>query len=124
MQKTLKPIADSTTLAHEVIAAIREKKGFDIALLDLRGLRNAVCDYFIFCSGNSDTQVKALADNVEHEVRNKLREKPWQSEGNRTGEWVLLDYINVVVHVMLPRIRDYYGIEELWGDAEITRWAE
>jgi ribosome-associated protein len=124
MQKTAKPVVDSAALAQEVIAAIREKKGFDIALLDLRGLRHAVCDYFVFCSGNSDTQVKAIADSVESEVRTRLREKPWQSEGNRNGEWVLLDYINVVVHVMLPRIREYYSIEELWGDAEITRWAE
>lgn len=112
----------STELVDHILEGIREVKGFDIAVMDLRQLRNAVADYFIICSGNSDTQVGAIADSVEHIVRKNIRERPWHSEGPRKGEWVLIDYVTVVVHVMLPRAREFYGIEELWGDAQITRY--
>lgn len=111
-------------MVEEVLRGIREKKGFDISVLDMRGLKNAVADFFVICSGNSDTQVGAIADSVEYEVKKNLKERAWHVEGERKGEWILVDFVTVVVHVMLPRAREFYGLEELWGDAQVTHYAE
>lgn len=114
----------SEALLQEVLFGIREKKGTDIAILNLRGIPNMVTDYFVICSGSSDRQTVAIADSIEDEVRKKLQEKPWQTEGRSRGEWILLDYVNVVVHIMLPQQREFYNLEELWGDAQIERHAQ
>jgi ribosome-associated protein len=78
-----------------------------------------VADYFVICSGNSNTQVSSIAGNVEKKVRNELQDRPWHVEGSENAMWVLVDYISVVVHVFQKHIREYYDIEELWGDAKV-----
>lgn len=78
-----------------------------------------MADYFVICSGNSNTQVSSIAGNVEKKVRNELQDRPWHVEGSENAMWVLVDYISVVVHVFQKHIREYYDIEELWGDAKV-----
>jgi ribosome-associated protein len=107
----------SRPLVNAILHGIREKKGFDIAVMDLRHVPSSICDYFVICNGNSDTQTVAICDSVEHEVKKALKDRPLHIEGRQTGEWILLDYVNVVVHVFIPRIRDFYRLEELWADA-------
>ena len=99
---------------------IEEVKGENIQLLDLRDIENTVCDYFIICSGNSNTQVKAISGSIQKTVSKQIKDKPWHIEGENNAEWVLMDYVHVVVHVFQKQIRDYYDIESLWGDAKIT----
>ncbi|RMG81298.1 MAG: ribosome silencing factor [Bacteroidetes bacterium] len=108
-----------TNLSEAIIFGIQEKKGKDICVLDLRHLENPSCDYFIICSGDSSTHVKAIAESVSEETRKLLNDKPWHIEGLENSEWILLDYVNIVVHVFLPHVRDFYNIEELWADAKI-----
>ncbi len=117
-QKTLK--SPAAILAETVIKGIQEKKGKEIVLLDLRKIENAICDYFIICHGDSSTQVSAIANSVDKEVKKDTGEDPWHSEGYENSEWVLIDYVDVVVHVFQKQIRDFYKLEKLWGDAEIT----
>lgn len=103
-----------------IIKGIDDVKGEDIQLLDLREIENTVCDYFIICSGNSNTQVNAITGSVQKVVSKELKDKPWHIEGQNNAEWVLMDYVNVVVHVFQKQIREFYDIESLWGDAKIT----
>lgn len=103
-----------------IIKGIDDVKGENIQLLDLREIENTVCDYFIICSGTSNTQVNAISGSVQKLVSKKLKDKPWHIEGQTNAEWVLMDYVNVVVHVFQKKIREYYDIESLWGDAKIT----
>ncbi len=110
---------DSDTLADVVVRGMQDRKGSDIVVLNLKHLQNAVADYFIICSANSDTQLDAIARSVEEEVEKTSGEMPWQTEGRTNREWVLLDYVDVVVHVFLRDRRKFYSLEELWGDAEI-----
>ena len=107
-------------LIAEIIKGIDDVKGEDIQLLDLREIENTVCDYFIICSGNSNTQVKAISGSIQKIVSKSLKDKPWHIEGEENSEWVLMDYVNVVVHVFQKQIREYYDIESLWGDAKTT----
>ena len=88
--------------------------------MDLTNIENAAADYFIICSANSNTQVNAIAGNIERRVRNELKERPWHTEGEENALWVLVDYISVVVHVFQKHIREYYDIEDLWSDAKFT----
>lgn len=111
----------SDKLAETIINAIQEKKGEDIVSLDLRKTGSSVADIFIVCHGSSTTQVEAIASFVEDETRKKLKEKPWKREGIQNAQWAILDYVNIVVHVFLKETRDYYKIEELWGDAILTK---
>jgi len=110
-------------LITQIIKSIENAKGLDIILLDLRELENTVCDYFIISSGTSNTHVEAIASLVSKEVSKELKEKPWHAEGERTAEWILLDYVNVVVHVFQKPIREHYDIEGLWGDAKFTNFS-
>ena len=103
-----------------IIKGIDDVKGENIQLLDLRGIENTVCDYFIICSGNSNTQVNAISGSVQKVVSKELKDKPWHIEGQGNSEWILMDYVNVVVHVFQKHVRDFYDIESLWGDAKIT----
>ncbi|MCP1995751.1 ribosome silencing factor [Flavobacterium sp. HSC-61S13] len=107
-------------LLASIIKGIEEVKGENIDILDLRALDNTACDYFIICDGNSNTQVNAISNSVQRFVSRELHDKPWHVEGQENGEWVLMDYVNIVVHVFQKQIRDYYRIESLWGDAKIT----
>lgn len=115
-QKHAFPSSDE--LSQAAITALEEKKGYRIILLDLKEVENTVCDFFVICHGNSDTQVSALADSVEREVKTKLRERPWHIEGKENKSWVLLDYSNVVVHIFQREVRDFYKLEDLWADAK------
>ena len=107
-------------LIAAIIKGIDEVKGEDIQLLDLREIENTVCDYFIICSGNSNTQVNAISGSVQKLVSKELKDKPWHIEGQSNSEWVLMDYVSVVVHIFQKQIRDFYDIESLWGDAKVT----
>ena len=107
-------------LISVIIQGIEEVKGENIQLLDLREIENTVCDYFIICDGTSNTQVNAIVSSMQKKVSKNTKDKPWHIEGSENGEWVLMDYINVVVHVFQKHIREYYDIENLWGDAKIT----
>ncbi|MEZ4721240.1 MAG: ribosome silencing factor [Flavobacteriales bacterium] len=114
-----KAAADSEKLAEIVVKGIQEKKGHSIKLLDLRNVGNAISDFFIICHGTSNRQVDSIADSVIEEVQKATGEKPFNTEGKRQAEWVLLDYVNVVVHVFQEQFREHFGLEELWADAEI-----
>ena len=103
-----------------IIKGIEDIKGENISLLDLRKIENTVCDYFIICNGNSNTQVNAIINSIQKIVSKGIQEKPYQIEGVENAEWILMDYINVVVHVFQKKTREYYDIENLWGDAKIT----
>ena len=106
-------------LIAKIVEAIQDIKGEDIKILDLTKIENSVAEYFGICSGNSNTQVSAIAGNVEKKVRNELKDRPWHVEGSENAMWILVDYISVVVHIFQRQIRDYYEIEELWGDAKV-----
>lgn len=112
--------ANTDQLIATIIQGIEEVKGEDIQLLDLREIDNTVCDYFIVCSGTSNTQVNAISGSVQKIVSKELKDKPWHIEGQSNAEWVLMDYVNVVVHIFQKQFREYYDIESLWGDAKIT----
>ncbi|AMA48875.1 MULTISPECIES: ribosome silencing factor [Flavobacterium] len=114
-----KEVGNDILLAN-IIKGIEDVKGNDIDILDLRELENTVCDYFVICNGNSNTQVNAIVNSVQKAVSKELKEKPWHVEGTDNGEWVLMDYVHIVVHVFQKHIREYYNIESLWGDAKIT----
>ncbi len=114
-----KEVSTDQLIAH-IIKGIEEVKGDDIDILDLRDIENTVCSYFIICNGNSNTQVNAIVSSVQKTVSKELKDKPWHVEGTENGEWVLIDYVNVVVHVFQKHIREYYDIEGLWGDAKTT----
>lgn len=107
-------------LIDTIIEAIQDTKGEKVMIFDLSTIENSVAETFIICSGNSNTQVSAIAGNIEKKVRNTLQERPWHVEGADNAMWVLVDYVSVVVHVFQQETRDYYDIEELWGDAKIT----
>jgi ribosome-associated protein len=103
-----------------IIKGIEEIKGIDIQLFDLREIENTVTNYFIICTGNSNTQVKAISQSVQKMVSKELKDKPWHIEGEGNAEWILMDYVNVLVHIFQKHIREYYDSESLWGDAKIT----
>ncbi|MCT4630246.1 ribosome silencing factor [Winogradskyella sp.] len=108
-------------LITTIIAGIEEVKGKEITILDLREIENTVCDYFIICEGTSNTQVNAIVNSIQKQVSKTTKDKPWHIEGTDNAEWVLMDYVNVVVHVFQKHIREYYDIESLWGDAKMTQ---
>ncbi|MGS2739127.1 ribosome silencing factor [Sinomicrobium sp. M5D2P17] len=103
-----------------ILKGIEDVKGKDINILDLREIENTVCDYFIICNGTSNTQVNAIVNSIQKTVSKEIKDKPWHVEGTDNAEWVLMDYVNVVVHVFQKHIREYYDIEGLWGDAKVT----
>jgi ribosome-associated protein len=111
-------------LTHTIVEAMQEKKAKNIVSLDLRNLETRVVDQFIICHADNDRQVEAIARNVEDMVKKNLNDKPWHREGYENREWILLDYVNIVVHIFLGEKRDFYGIEELWGDAEVQRYED
>lgn len=119
--RKVKPVNDTDQLVPSIVKGIQEKKGKDIVILDLRKLQTRATDVFIVCHADSTTQVAAIYKSIEEEVHKFNNEWPWHTEGQQNSEWILLDYINVVVHVFLKDRREFYGIEDLWGDAQIER---
>ena len=107
----------SARLVDAIVKGIQEVKGKEIIHLDLRHVPNTVCDHFIICHGDSDTQVEAIATSVEKFARDHADERPWHIEGVANAEWVLLDFVDVVVHIFHRDKRGFYAIEDLWGDA-------
>jgi len=112
----------STYLSEIAVSGIQEKKGHDIVRLDLRELNSSVSDYFIICSADSSIQVKAIADSVEEEIYKKTQTNPWRKEGQEHADWIILDYFDIVVHIFKTEKREFYGIEDLWGDAQSTSY--
>lgn len=110
-------LTKSSKIIKAIIHAIQEKKGSNIISLDLRKIPEAVADFFIICEASSTTQVKAIADYVEYYLKEKLGETPFHHEGRQTAQWVINDYVNVVVHVMTSETRKFYKLEEMWSDA-------
>lgn len=108
----------NSKILKAITHAIHEKKGENIILVDLRRIQEAVSDFFIICEATSTVQVKAIADNVEEYLKTQLGEVPYRHEGKQAAHWVLIDYVNVVVHVMQPDARKFYKLEEMWSDAE------
>lgn len=108
-------------LVDVIVKGMQEKKAENLTLVDLRNIDNAVCDYFVISNANSNTQVNAIADSVQKKTIEILGDKAWHKEGTENAEWILLDYVNVVAHVFQTPIREFYALEELWGDAEITK---
>ncbi len=115
-----KKTVSTDVLLTNIIKGIEEVKGNDIDILDLRDIDNAVCDYFVICNGTSNTQVNAIVNSIQKTVSKEIKDKPWHVEGTDNAEWVLMDYVSIVVHVFQKEIREYYNIEGLWGDAIIT----
>lgn len=111
---------NSDELSKLVVKGMQEKKGHEIVVLNLTKVKNAVADYFIICSGNSDTQIDAIASSIEEEIYKLSHQDPWQREGRENKEWILLDYVDVVAHVFKKDRREFYALEELWGDAQVT----
>jgi ribosome-associated protein len=115
-----KKIVNSDLLITEIVKGIEDVKGDNISILDLRDIENTVCDYFILCEGNSNTQVSAISGSIQKNVSKSLKDKPWHVEGEANAEWILLDYVNIVVHVFQKHVREFYNLEGLWGDAKVT----
>jgi ribosome-associated protein len=105
-------------LADAVVDGILEIKGKNISVMNLQSIHNRVCDYFIICQADSNTQVNAIADSIQETVRKTTGDKPYRSEGFENSEWILIDYVTVVVHIFQSHIRDFYNLESLWADAE------
>jgi ribosome-associated protein len=119
-----KKLKIKNALIEFAIHGIHEKKGKNITLLDLTEIPTAVCKYFLLCNGDSTTQVQAIADSIIEEVRKATGEKPWHTEGYDNREWILIDYADLVVHVFLPEVREFYGLEDLWADASFDYISE
>lgn len=121
-QKKEKPSAES--LRNTIINAIQDRKGREIVDIDLSGLDTAPASEFIICQGNSTSQVSAIADNIRDELREKLGIKPYNYDGYRNSQWIVIDYGDIFVHVFLPDFREFYNIEDLWQDAGFTEIAD
>lgn len=122
--KSVNRLTQRSKIIKTIISAIQEKKGENIISLDLRKINEAVADFFIICEASNQLQIKAIADNVEDKVKLRCEEKPYHHEGFQALQWVLVDYVNVVVHVMLPETRKFYNLEEMWSDAVASNHEE
>jgi len=107
-------------LIEKIIVGISDVKGLNIEMIDLRKIENRICDFYIICSGSSNTHVSAILESVKKKISKSLKEKPSHTEGEENAEWILLDYINVVVHIFQEKVREFYKIEELWGDCKVN----
>ncbi len=122
--KSATRLTKSSKIIKTIIAAIQEKKGENIISLDLRKINEAVADFFIVCEASNQPQVKAIADNVEYRVKEACDENPYHHEGHQSLQWVIIDYVNVVVHVMQTETRKFYKLEEMWSDAAASEHEE
>lgn len=116
-----KSVTASKKLSEAIVKGMQEKKALDIVVLNLVDVKNAVADFFVICSGSSDKQLSAIADSIDEEVYKTLKENPWHTEGKHNKEWLLIDYTTVVAHIFKRDKREFFALEKLWGDAEITR---
>lgn len=116
----LKTSDNATELVDLIIDGITDKKGEDIVSIDLREVEDAVADFFILCHASTGIQIKAIAQHIEQKVEEATEERPWKKEGLQNLEWVLLDYVNVVVHIFIRSKREFYQLEELWSDGVLT----
>ncbi|MFT3909959.1 MAG: ribosome silencing factor [Ferruginibacter sp.] len=119
-KKSLTRLTKNSKIFKIIIQAIQEKKGEKVVSMDLRKIPEAVADFFIVCEASNPNQLKAIADNVEEKVKENCAETPYKHEGRQAQQWILIDYVNIVVHVMLPEPRKFYQLEELWSDAPST----
>ncbi len=119
-KSTIKKLTKNSKIFKAIIHAIQEKKGQNIVSLDLRKIPEAVADFFIICEASNNTQLKASADFVEVDVKEKCEEAAYKHEGRQAQQWILIDYVNIVVHIMLPEPRKFYQLEEMWSDAPVT----
>ena len=117
-------LTKSAKIFKTIIKAIQEKKAEHIISLDLRKIPEAVADFFVICEAASTTQVKSISDNIEHQVSSQCGEMPYKHEGYQALQWVLIDYVNIVVHVMQPDTRKFYRLEEMWSDAAAQQHEE
>ena len=113
----LKSAVDSKLLCDAIVEGMQENKAKSITVLDLRNIPNAVTDFFVICSGDSNVQVEGIASTVSRHTRKELQEKPWHQEGKTNAEWILLDYVSVVAHIFYKDARQFYELEDLWSDA-------
>jgi ribosome-associated protein len=109
----------SKELSQLVVNGMEDRKAEEIVLMDLRDVKGAVTDFFVLCSGNSDTQIESIAESIEKEIHEAISENPWRKEGFTNKEWILIDYVNVVAHIFKKDKRQFYGLEDLWGDAKV-----
>ncbi|MBI4929995.1 MAG: ribosome silencing factor [Bacteroidetes bacterium] len=124
LKNTKKKQATSTELIRHAVKGIEEKKGSDIVCINLKKIPNSACDYFLICEGNSRTQVQAIAGSVEEMVKQNTGSRPWHVEGLQNAEWVLMDYVDVAVHIFQPEARSHYNLENMWADADIKEIKE
>jgi ribosome-associated protein len=117
MVKVLNEI-DSQLLSEVIVEGMKNNKAEDIVIIDLRDVEHAVTDFFVICSGDSPTQIEGTASSVVRLTRKELKEKPWHKEGKNNPQWILLDYVNVVVHIFHKELREYYELEDLWADGK------
>ena len=115
---------ESRELANIIVQGMQEKKANDIVVMDLKNVKNAVADFFILCSGNSDTQIDAISESVEEVVEKNTDQNPWNKEGLQNKSWVLIDYVDVVAHIFRNDTRLFYNLEDLWGDAKLAHITE
>lgn len=123
-KNTITRLTKGSKIIKTIINAIHEKKGENIISLDLRKIPEAVADFFIICEANNPSLLKAIADEIEHEVKERCNESAYKHEGRQAQQWILIDYVNVVVHIMLPEPRKFYQLEEMWSDAVSTEHTE
>ena len=109
---------DSEVLCEVIVEGMKNNKAEDIVIIDLRDVEHAVTDFFVICSGDSPTQIEGIANSVIRLTRKELKEKPWHKEGKNNAQWILLDYVNVVVHIFYKELREYYELEDLWADGK------
>ncbi len=122
LKQTSNQLEESKRITEVIVHGMQEKKAKDIVSLDLRNISSSVSDFFVVCHADSSTQVKAIADSVEDEVMKAFGEEPWHKEGFQNSEWILLDFVSVVVHIFRTEKREHYGVEDLWGDAEVVTY--
>lgn len=111
-------------LIDKIIKGMQEKKAHQLVVVDLKSIEDTICKAFVICTGNSPTHIQALADSIEETVRKEAGEKPMAIAGLRLAEWVAMDYSDVMVHIFLPEARDFYDLEHLWADAQLTEIAD
>lgn len=111
-------VNNNKDLLNQIVTGIEEVKGENIVILDLSSIENAISNYFVICDGNSNTQVSAIANSVRKVVSKELKEKPYKEEGTELAKWILMDYIDVIVHIFQKPVREFYDIESFWKEAK------
>ena len=115
-------LEEKNILLKHIISTIQDAKGKEIVSLDLRKIESAIFRYFIICTGSSNTHVNAIEGKIKKKISQDLGEKPWRIEGKNTGEWILIDYYDIIVHIFQKKTREFYNIEDFWGDAKFTKY--